>query len=58
MIVEVKTLCFISGLDTNPKHLVIGGRVGWDIQKNNGDGTSTSPRYKNTWYQGPMRYKF
>jgi hypothetical protein len=30
---------------------VIGGRAGWDLQSNNGDGTSSTPRYKNQWLQ-------
>lgn len=48
----------VGGLDINLKHLVLGGRVGWDIQNNNGDGTSTTPRYKNVWFQATVGYKF
>ena len=44
-------LCFLGGADLNISNMVIGGRVGWDVQNNNGDGTSTTPRYKNVWYQ-------
>jgi hypothetical protein len=51
-------LCFIGGFDINISHIVIGARAGWDIQKNNGDGTSTTPRYKNVWYQGTIGYRF
>ena len=29
-----------------------------DIQNNNGDGTSTTPRYKNVWFQGTLGFKF
>ncbi|MEO7089207.1 MAG: porin family protein [Bacteroidia bacterium] len=36
-----------AGLDINIGIVVLSGRVGWDVQDNNGDGTSSSPRYKN-----------
>lgn len=52
------TLCFTGGLDFTMKHLVVGLRVGWDLQKNNGDGTTTTMKYKNTWYQGTIGYRF
>lgn len=52
------TLCFTGGLDFTMKHLVVGLRVGWDFQKNNGDGTTTTMKYKNTWYQGTIGYRF
>jgi hypothetical protein len=51
-------LCFIGGIDLNVKPLVIGLRAGWDILHNNGDGTSTSPRYKNVWYQATLGFRF
>ena len=44
-------LCFIIGFDFNMDNIVLGARAGWDLQDNNGDGTSTIPRYKNVWYQ-------
>ena len=46
------------GADINMDHLVISGRLGWDIMANNGDGTSTTPRYKNRWYQITIGYRF
>jgi hypothetical protein len=49
--IRKNTLCFIWGADVNFSALVIGGRIGWDLSSNNGDGTSTTPRYKNVWYQ-------
>jgi len=49
--VRKNVLCFIGGLDLHLSPVVLGARVGWDIQNNNGDGTSTIPRYKNVWYQ-------
>lgn len=46
----------VGGIDINLRHFVLGGRVGWDIQNNNGDGTSNTPRYKNAWFQGTVGY--
>jgi hypothetical protein len=51
-------LCFLGGIDINMTNVIIGGRVGWDIQNNNGDGTSSAPRYKNVWYQLTIGFKF
>ena len=45
------SLGLVGGLDINISRLVIGARVGWDLQDNKGDGTSTDPRYKNRWIQ-------
>ena len=50
--------CFTGGIDINLKHIVLGARAGWDVQSNNGDGTSSTPRYKNVWYQGTIGYRF
>ena len=47
---------FVGGMDINLRHIILGGRVGWDIQNNNADGTSTTPRYKNVWFQGTVGY--
>jgi len=52
------TLCFLGGADINLNHMVLGARVGWDLTNNNGDGTSTDPRYKNVWYQTTIGYRF
>jgi hypothetical protein len=51
------TFSLAFGADINIKHLVIGARAAWDISKNNGDGTSTTPRYKNVWFQGTIGYR-
>ncbi|MES2141006.1 MAG: porin family protein [Bacteroidota bacterium] len=51
-------LCLTGGVDVTIKHIVIGARIGWDIQNNNGDGTSSTPRYKNVWYQATVGYRF
>jgi len=47
------TFCFLGGFDINAGHL-----IGWDISDNNGDGTSTNPRYKNVWYQATIGFRF
>lgn len=56
--VRKNTLCFTGGLDLTMKHIVLGARAGWDVQNNNGDGSSTTPRYKNMWYQATIGYRF
>lgn len=52
------TFCFVHGLDINIKHIVLGARLGLDVLNNNGDGTSTTPRYKNIWLQATVGYRF
>lgn len=49
--VRKSSLCFAGGADIKVDHFVIGGRAGWDMLNNNGDGTSPTPRYKNSWLQ-------
>jgi len=56
--VRKNTLCFAGGMDINLKHIVLGVRAAWDVQNNNGDGSSTTPRYKNAWYQFTFGYRF
>jgi hypothetical protein len=56
--VRKNTFGFAGGLDINLKHIVIGARAGFDVMNNNGDGTSTTPRYKNAWYQATIGYRF
>jgi hypothetical protein len=46
------------GIDLIAYPLVISGRVGFDLQHNNGDGTSTDPRYKNAWIQATLGFVF
>jgi len=46
------------GLDINIDHLIIGLRAAWDTTSNNGDGTSSRPRYKNMWYQATLGFRF
>lgn len=56
--IRKNTLSFTMGGDVTINHLVLGGRLGWDLTNNNGDGTSTTPRYKNTWSQITIGYLF
>ncbi len=51
-------LCFVGGLDFNLAPAVIGARVGWDLQRNNGDGSSSEPTYKNAWLQLTLGFRF
>ncbi len=44
-------LGLVGGVDLIFGHLVLSGRIGRDLQRNNGDGTSLTPRYKNQWMQ-------
>lgn len=46
------------GMDINPNPIVFGLRACWDLQHNNGDGTSTIPRYRNVWYQASIGLRF
>lgn len=56
--IRKNTLCFLGGLDFNISRAVIGLRAGWDVLNNNGDGTSSSPRYRNVWYQATLGVMF
>jgi hypothetical protein len=56
--IRKNTLSFIGGVDITMKSIVVSARGGWDFQKNLGDGTSTTPRYKNMWYQLTFGYRF
>jgi len=56
--IRKNTLGITGGLDINLYPVVISGRVGWDLQHNNGDGTSTDPRFKNVWIQTTLGIVF
>jgi hypothetical protein len=56
--IRKNTFSLIGGVDINVDNLVLGVRGGWDLKNNNGDGTSTTPRYKNMWYQATVGYRF
>jgi hypothetical protein len=46
------------GLDFNFNPMILGIRAGWDLSTNNGDGTSSTPRYKNTVLQATLGFRF
>ncbi|MEI6091157.1 MAG: porin family protein [bacterium] len=50
-------LCFVLGGDVNLGHTVLGARAGFDFINNNGDGTQTTPRYKNVWFQATLGFR-
>jgi hypothetical protein len=56
--IRKNTLSFVGGFDVNINRIVIGARVGWDLLHNQGDGTTTTPRYKNVWYQASVGILF
>ena len=51
------TLGVVAGFDLNLNRIVVGVRAGYDLSQNNGDGTSTTPRYKNAWYQATLGFR-
>jgi hypothetical protein len=55
--VRKNILGFVVGADINVDHIVVSGRAGWDFQTNNGDGSSSTPRYKNQWLQFTVGFK-
>ena len=55
--VRKNLLGFATGADINISHVVVSARMGWDFQKNNGDGSSSTPRYKNRWIQFTLGFK-
>lgn len=50
-------LGFVGGVDLNMSHFVVSGRACWDLQNNKGDGTSSTPRYRNQWVQLTVGFK-
>lgn len=56
--VRKNTFSLAGGVDINLKHVVLGARAGWDMLNNNGNGESTTPRYKNAWLQATLGYRF
>lgn len=49
---------FVGGIDINLMNVVLGARIGWDLMDNHGDGSSSTPRYKNVWLQATIGYNF
>ncbi len=56
--VRKNTFCATGGADFTFDNIVVGARIGLDLFNNNGDGTTTTPQYKNLWYQLTMGYRF
>lgn len=52
------TVGAVVGGDINIVNVVIGLRAGFDFQNNVGSGSPTTPRYKNTWVQATLGYRF
>lgn len=48
---------FVGGIDIYSGNLLFSARLGFDLVKNNGDGSSETPRYKNQWYQFTLGFK-
>ncbi len=55
--IRKNTLGLTGGVDINLSNFVIGARASYDVQNNNGDGSSTTPRYKNALYQATIGYR-
>ncbi|PKR79631.1 PorT family protein [Brumimicrobium salinarum] len=51
-------LGLVGGLNLNFNHVTVGVRLGIDLQKNHGDGSADTPRYKNAWGQFTIGYRF
>jgi hypothetical protein len=45
------------GINLNISKIVLGARASWDLYNNHGDGTSTTPRYKNVWLQTTLGFR-
>tara|TARA_R110002096_G_scaffold238027_3_gene429340 strand:+ start:34326 stop:34964 length:639 start_codon:yes stop_codon:yes gene_type:complete len=56
--IRKNTLSASLGFDINIDNIVIGARAAWDLQDNKGDGTSSTPRYRNTWLQATVGFRF
>lgn len=55
--IRKNTLSFVGGADINLGNVVVGSRVGFDLFENQGDGSSTTPRYKNVWVQATFGFR-
>jgi len=56
--IRKNTFGVTGGLDVNLYPVVLSGRVGFDLRDNNGDGTTTDPRFKNAWIQATIGVAF
>ena len=55
--IRKNTVCGVIGMDISISRFVLGARAGMDLMNNNGDGTSSTPRYKNAWVQATIGFK-
>ncbi len=55
--IRKNTLGSTVGVDIYISSVVLSARAGWDFQTNLGDGTNTTPRYKNRWLQFTVGFK-
>lgn len=46
-----------AGIGLNFGTVILDLRANYDLQQNNGDGTSSTPRYKNAWYQATLGFR-
>jgi hypothetical protein len=46
------------GFDITVHYFVFSARACWDLENNNGDGTTTVSRYRNTWMQATVGVRF
>lgn len=49
--IRKNTMGLLIGGDVIVAPFIFSARAGWDLQANHGDGTSSTPRYKNQWLQ-------
>jgi hypothetical protein len=56
--IRKNTMSLLIGVDFKMARVVIGSSAGWDVQSNQRDRTSSTPRYKNMWYQATIGYRF
>ena len=56
--IRKNTFGLTGGVDFNASNFVFGIRAAWDVKNNDGDGNSTTPRYKNMLYQATLGYRF
>jgi hypothetical protein len=47
----------VVGADLTIDHFVISAKACWDLQNNAGNGTSSTPRYKNVWLQATVGFR-
>lgn len=47
-----------AGVDVYVTRFVVGARFGWDLANNHGDGTSSTPQYRNSWFQATLGYTY